>query len=180
MKEKLLRQAEREYSPGKRLSALLIEGVFFLGILPVALVYLSSLLDFRFDLPRFDYGAFNMVTGWVFIISGFLYACWAIYVQFTLGRGTPAPVMDTQELIIQKPYNYCRNPMALGTIVLYLGVAILLSSISAVTLVLGGAIFLLVYIKFLEEREMEIRFGEAYQEYRKQTPFIIPRLWQRK
>jgi protein-S-isoprenylcysteine O-methyltransferase Ste14 len=55
-----------------------------------------------------------------------------------------------------------------------------ISSISAVTLVLGGAIFLLVYIKFLEEREMEIRFGEAYQEYRKQTPFIIPRLWQRK
>jgi protein-S-isoprenylcysteine O-methyltransferase Ste14 len=180
MKEKFLKQAQREFSPGKRLIALLIEAVFFLGILPVTLVYLSSLLDIRFNLPRFDYGAVNMVTGWVFVVSGFLFACWAIYVQFTIGRGTPAPVMATQELIIQKPYNYCRNPMALGTIGLYLGVAILLSSISAVTLVLGGAILLLVYIKFLEEREMEMRFGEAYQEYRKQTPFIIPRLWQSK
>ena len=39
MKERLLKQAKREYSPGKRIIALLIEGTFFVGILPVALVY---------------------------------------------------------------------------------------------------------------------------------------------
>ncbi len=114
------------------------------------------------------------------MVVGFLFACWAIYVQFTIGRRTPAPVMATQELIIQKPYNYCRNPMALGTIVLYLGTAVLIGSISAVALVIIGAILLLLYIKFLEEKEMELRFGKAYQEYRQQTPFVIPRLWQRK
>jgi protein-S-isoprenylcysteine O-methyltransferase Ste14 len=88
--------------------------------------------------------------------------------------------MATQQLIVQKPYNYCRNPMALGAIVLYLGVAILIGSISAVVLVLIWAVLLLVYIKFLEEKEMELRFGEAYREYRKQTPLFIPRLRQRK
>lgn len=180
MKEKFLKQAQREYSPGKRLVALMIEGILFLGVLPVALVYLSSLLDHQFELPRLAYGAVNVVIGCVLIVAGILFAMWSIYVQFTIGRGTPAPVMATQKLIIQKPYNYCRNPMALGTIVLYLGVAALIGSISAVALVLIWAILLLVYIKFLEEKEMEMRFGEAYQEYRKQTPFIIPRLWQRK
>lgn len=179
MREKFLEQAEREYSPGKRLIALLIEGILFLGILPVTLVCLSSLLDNRFDLPRFDYGAINVVSGWLLVVSGFLFACWAIYVQFTTGRGTPAPVMATQELIIEKPYSYCRNPMALGTIVLYFGVAVLLGSISTVALVLIGAALLLVYIKFVEEKEMELRFGEAYQEYIKRVPFIIPRLRQR-
>jgi protein-S-isoprenylcysteine O-methyltransferase Ste14 len=63
----------------------------------------------------------------------------------------------------------------IGAIVAFLGVAILIGSISAVVLVLIGTVLLLVYIKFLEEKEMELRFGEAYQEYRKQTPFIIPR-----
>ena len=84
--------------------------------------------------------------------------------------------MATQQLIIQKPYDYCRNPMALGAIVLYIGVAILIGSISAVVLVLAFAALLLVYIKLLEQKEMELPFGEAYREYRRRTPFIIPRL----
>ena len=88
--------------------------------------------------------------------------------------------MATQQLLIQKPYSYCRNPMALGAILMYLGVASLIGSISAVGLVLLGATVLLTYIKVLEEKEMELRFGDAYREYRKQTPFIIPRFRIRK
>jgi len=87
--------------------------------------------------------------------------------------------MATQQLIIQKPYSYCRNPMALGAIVAYLGIAILIGSISAAVFVVSFAVLLLIYIKLLEEKEMELRFGEAYQEYRKITPFIIPRLWRK-
>ena len=180
MKEKFLKQAKHEYSPRERITALMVEGIFFLGILPGALVYFSSLLDRRFELPPFAFGIINLVLGCGFVVAGILLAWWSIYVQFTIGRGTPAPIMATQQLIIQKPYNYCRNPMALGTIVAGLGVAILIGSISAVVLVLTLTVLLLVYIKSLEEKEMELRFGEAYREYRKQTPFIIPHFRKRK
>ena len=180
MKEKLLEQAKREYSPGKRIIALIIEGIFFLGILPAALIYFSSLLDLQFKLPHLAFGVINIVLGCGFVAAGFSLGWWAAYVQFTVGRGTPVPVMATQQLIIQKPYSYCRNPMALGAIVAYLGIAILIGSISAAAVVLALAVLLLIYIKFLEEKEMELRFGEAYLEYRKQTPFIVPRLRQRK
>lgn len=179
MKDKLLKQAEREYNPKQRVVALLVEGVFFLGVLPIVIVRLSSTLDWWFHLPSFADGSINTVVGGVLMIGGFLFALWAIYVQFTIGKGTPVPLMATQKLIIQKPYNYCRNPMTLGTIVLYLGFAILLGSLSAVGLVLLGTTFLLVYIKFIEEKEMEWRFGKEYREYRRQTPFLIPRLWHR-
>lgn len=175
MKEKFLKQAKHEYSPGERIMALMIEGIFLLGILPGALVYFSPRLDDRFAFPPFAFGVISIVLGCGFVVAGILFAWWAIYVQFTIGRGTPVPVMATQQLIIQKPYNYCRNPMALGAIAVYLGVAILTGSISAVVIVLTFAILLLVYIKFLEEKEMELRFGEAYRKYREQTPFIIPR-----
>ncbi len=180
MKEKFLKQAKHEYSPGKRIKALMIEGVFFLGILPGALVYFSPLLDRQFALPSLALGVINIVLGCGFVVEGALLGWWAVYVQFTIGRGTPVPLMATQQLIIQKPYSYCRNPMALGAIVAYLGIAILIGSISAVVLVLTLAVLLLTYIKFLEEKEMELRFGEAYREYRKQIPFIIPRFRQRK
>ncbi len=176
MKERFLKQAGREYSPEKRALALMIAGIFFLGLLPGALVYLALLLDDQFELPYLALGLINIILGCGFIVMGIRLAWWTIYVQFTIGRGTPVPVMATQQLIIQKPYNYCRNPMALGAIVAYLGVAILIGSISAIVLVLIGAALLLTYIKLLEEKEMELRFGAAYQAYRKQTPFIIPRL----
>jgi protein-S-isoprenylcysteine O-methyltransferase Ste14 len=180
MKDKLLKQAKHEYSPGERIRALMIEGIFFMFILPASLYYFSRLLDRQLNLPSLTFGGFNIFTGSVLMVAGLLFAWWSIYVQFTIGRGTPVPIMATQELIIQKPYNYCRNPMALGTIVAGLGLAILLGSYSAVVIVLTLAVILLSYIKFLEEKEMELRFGEAYREYRKQTPFIIPRLWKRK
>ncbi len=81
------------------------------------------------------------------------------------------PLMATQKLIVQPPYSYCRNPMALGAIVMYLGAAILFGSIGAVALVMLGTALLLTYIKRVEEKEMEIRFGQQYLEYKQRTPF---------
>jgi protein-S-isoprenylcysteine O-methyltransferase Ste14 len=109
------------------------------------------------------------------ILPSWLFGMWSIYSQFTIGRGTPVPLMATQKLIIQPPYAYCRNPMALGGIGMYLGAAILFRSIGAVILVLLFASGLLIYIKRVEEKEMEIRFGQDYLAYKQQTPFLIPR-----
>jgi protein-S-isoprenylcysteine O-methyltransferase Ste14 len=122
-----------------------------------------------------SYEPFNLIFGVVFILLGWLFAIWSIYAQFTVGRGTPVPLMATQKLVIQPPYSYCRNPMALGAIVLYLGVAIRIGSLGALILVLLGAIALLTYIKRIEEKEMEIRFGQDYLDYKDRTPFLIPR-----
>lgn len=85
------------------------------------------------------------------------------------------PLMATQKLIIQPPYTYCRNPMALGAIGVYLGVAILFRSMGAAILVLFVASWLLIYIKRVEEREMQIRFGQEYLAYKRRTSFLIPR-----
>jgi protein-S-isoprenylcysteine O-methyltransferase Ste14 len=175
MKEKFLKQAKQEHDPRERVIALIIEGIFFLGVLPGALVYFSPLLDSKLSLSPLTPGYISTIFGCVLVVTGIMLAWWAIYIQFTIGRGTPVPIMATQRLIIQKPYSYCRNPMALGAIGLYLGVAILRGSISATGLVLTFTALLLSYIKLLEEKEMELRFGKAYLEYRKQTPFIIPR-----
>ena len=175
MKDKFLKQAEREYRPGIRGIGLIIEGIVFLGLLPGTLVYFSPRLDYLLKLPHITSSLINVVLGCGIIIMGILFAWWAIYVQFTIGRGTPVPLMATQQLIVTKPYNYCRNPMALGSIMAYLGVALLIISISALVLVLAWTVLLLTYIKLLEEKEMELRFGQAYQKYRKQTSFILPR-----
>jgi protein-S-isoprenylcysteine O-methyltransferase Ste14 len=66
--------------------------------------------------------------------------------------------------------------MALGTLVFYFGIAALTSSFTAVLAVLLFAVLLIAYLKFVEERELTLRFGDGYERCRRSTPFIIPRL----
>jgi hypothetical protein len=80
MKEKFLKQAAREYSPGKRTIGLMIKGLFFLVVLPGALVYFSTRLDQRFGLPHLEFGILNLILGCILIGSGLLLEWWANYV----------------------------------------------------------------------------------------------------
>ena len=176
MKDKLLAQTKHEYSPRQRSLALVIEAVFFLGIFPFVLIELGASFDRWSQWSVAPSEPIHFLLGGLFVLAGWLFAIWAIYAQFTLGRGTPVPLMATQKLIVQPPYTYCRNPMALGAIVMYFGVAVLFGSFGAAVLVLPGAIALLTYIKRIEEKEMELRFGQEYLAYKQRTPFLIPRL----
>ncbi len=175
MRERLLKQASHEYSSKQRAALLAAAGVVFLVILPWALIRLGRWLDRGLDWPALRYPPVNAILGGLLVLAGWLLGVWSNYRQFTLGRGTPVPVMATQELIVCPPYSYCRNPMALGTIVAYGGVSVIAGSPGAALLVLLGAAGLLTYIKVVEEREMVARFGEAYLAYRRRVPFIIPR-----
>ena len=175
MRERLLKQASHEYSPKQRAALLAAAGALFLVILPWALIRLGGRLDHALGWPALLHSPANAILGGLMILTGWPFALWSIYVQFTLGRGTPVPVMATQELIIRSPYSYCRNPMALGTIIAYGGVSVIARWPGAALLVLLGAAVLLTYINVVEEREMVARFGEEYLAYRRRVPFIIPR-----
>ena len=177
MMNNLLKQTRREHSEKQRLLALGFEAIVFLFVLPYALIRLGSILDqwlgFSAILPQ----PIRVILGGFLVLGSWLFAIWSIYVQFTIGRGTPVPLIATQKLIIQPPYAYCRNPMALGVIGMYLGFALLFGSVGALILVLLGAGCLLTYIKLFEEKEMELRFGQEYLAYRKRTQFLFPRFW---
>ncbi len=176
MREKLLAQARREYSPKQRFVALLFAAPFFLGLLPYILITLGRALDRRLRWSPRQYRPINLLLGGLFMAGGWLLGMWSVHAQFTLGRGTPVPLMATQKLVVQPPYTYCRNPMVLGTIVMYLGVAIAIGSPGAAVLVLLGTAALLTYVRRVEEKEMELRFGQEYLAYKQRTPFLIPRL----
>jgi protein-S-isoprenylcysteine O-methyltransferase Ste14 len=159
--------------------AVILGGVLFWLIIPFLIVVVSSCLDPRLPLPKFHFGFVNPFIGLVFMVVGWLFANWTVQVQFSLGKGTPIPLMATQKLIAEGPYAYCRNPMTLGTASFYLGFAIWLGSIAAVGLGLiypGG---ILIYIKLIEEKELEDRFGSEYLEYKQRTPFLIPSFWKK-
>ena len=168
--------ASREHPLGVRIAVLLLAAVLFLCLLPLAVVGGGSSLDRQFGLSRLDLGAANYILGGVLGVMGLFFGFWSIGDQVTRGRGTPLPMMPTQELLTGGPFRYCRNPMTVGTILAYSGLGIAAGTISGVGLVLCLGATLILYIKGIEEKELAERFGDAYLAYKRDVPFIIPRL----
>ena len=132
------------------------------------------ILDRRLGLPTFLTPVIRAALGGSLITLGIIFLFWSIRAQREIGKGTPMPLMATQKLVVQKPYLYCRNPIFFGLINLFFGISILLDSISSLLMVLIFSVIILLYTKFVEEKELEKRFGDEYLSYKKGTPFFIP------
>ncbi len=172
--------AQGEHSEARRIAITLLVGPVFLGLLPFLVAGVGPRLDRRLGLPSLRIGRVNRLVGGLLMVLGFSLGFWSVFTQLTRGRGTPLPVMPTQELLTEGPFRYCRNPMTLGTILAYLGIGVGAGTIAGTVLVLGLSGSLLVYLKRLEEGELAERFGEAYLAYEREVPFIIPRLPKRR
>jgi len=156
--------------------ATLLAGVIFVILLPWVIMWVGPSWDRKLGLPRMDLGGLSYILGGLLVVAGLSFAWWSIYVQLTRGRGTPLPILPTHELLTRGPFRYCRNPMTLGFILLYLGLGVIVGSFAGIGFVIAFGALLMLYLKRIEERELAERFGEAYLRYKREVPFIIPRL----
>jgi protein-S-isoprenylcysteine O-methyltransferase Ste14 len=168
--------SQRKSSPGQQVATLALAGALIVIVLPLGVAFLAAWLDASLGLANFAAAPLTPALGAVCVVGGLALALWAIQVQLTIGEGTPVPTAPTQRLIDQPPFAYCRNPMALGTIIAYTGFAILLGSWTALGIVAFLSGLLIAYIKLIEEKELAMRFGASYLAYKQATPFMIPRL----
>jgi len=92
------------------------------------------------------------------------------------GLGAPFAIALTEKLAVDWLYAWTRNPMVLATLAFLLALGIwfqsLLFILWALILVTPA---LLVFVQVYEERELEIRFGASYLEYKAKTPMLFPR-----
>lgn len=176
MFEKLIRylvtRAGREYSAGYRVVATVLGASLFLAGWP-ALVWACGV----WGEDVFTRGVVVFLTSFLFFVTGIPWVIWAVLWQLSKGKGTPVPVVPTQELLTSGPYQFCRNPMMLGFFLYLSGWAALFNRTGswAATFVLTA--LLTLEIKLIEEKELEQRFGDAYREYKKKTSFFIPKFW---
>ena len=99
---------------------------------------------------------------------------WAIS-SFINARGSPFPANPPQKLITTELYARVRNPMLLGWFIMLFGIGILFSSIFLVFIFTPLFIlFNILYLKTIEEKEMEKKFGEKYISYKENVPMFIP------
>lgn len=91
------------------------------------------------------------------------------------GRGTPAPVAPTENLVVTGAYRYVRNPMYVAVVGAIVGQGLLLGR--PVLLVYGGVALatMAAFVRWYEEPTLAERFGAQYAAYRAAVPAWWPR-----
>jgi len=150
------------------------------GGIPFGLYLVSSNLDGYLPLrligaPTLRIGLSLLVVaiGIVFMVSSNLWL-------FFVGKGGPADGFGmqisprSQHLVTSGPYRYTRNPMMFGAISLYTGLALFFNSVICLALVAILSVGASVYLKRVEERRLLRDFGDAYEQYRRKVPMLVP------
>jgi protein-S-isoprenylcysteine O-methyltransferase Ste14 len=92
------------------------------------------------------------------------------------GFGAPFAIVLSKRLADRWMYRWTRNPMVLCTLATLLSAGVYLQSLFfvlwVILLVTPAWIY---YLKAFEERELEIRFGVSYLNYKAKTSFLMPR-----
>lgn len=122
------------------------------------------------------YSAF-LILGIIFLTIGIYFTVVSSKALRDLGKGAAAFKL-TRQLVEHNIYNKVRNPMSLGYYLSCLGISMIAGS----TFLTLGTLFLLIpthafNLKYFEEVELEIRYGESYKQYKQNVPFIIPKFF---
>ena len=124
------------------------------------------------DLPH----VLAQVAGLILVVVGGLLFVASLSRFAAEGRGTLAPWDPPRRLVVRGPYQYVRNPMISGVVLLLFGEALVLLSrphLRWAIIVLGVNA---LYIPLLEEPGLRRRFGQDYGDYCRHVPRLVPRL----
>ena len=112
----------------------------------------------------------------VLLIGAGVAALLSAFVRFVReGRGTPAPVAPTQDLVVGGLYRYVRNPMYLAVIAIIAGQALLLGRPRLLAYNAGVLAMVSAFVHWYEEPILRRRFGGQYEAYRRAVPGWVPR-----
>jgi protein-S-isoprenylcysteine O-methyltransferase Ste14 len=131
--------------------------------------------DELFGIPSLPVRSIWIATGVVLMSVGLVFMLSSNRFLIKKGKGTAAFLL-TEQLVTDGLYGRTRNPMSLGFYAVCVGLGMIAGSLT-VTL---GALFIilpvhLINLKYFEERELELRYGYSYVDYKQRVPFLIPR-----
>ena len=109
-----------------------------------------------------------LIAGLIAIPSGY------VWIRGTMDAGEETMLVKKDHTLYSGFYEKIRHPQAVGELPFWWVIASLLHS---PFLVLYSFVWAPVFVAMCvaEEKDLEIRYGEAYAEYRKRTGFFIPK-----
>lgn len=118
------------------------------------------------------------VAGWLLAIASFAIRRSAIR---ALGRfwSLHVEIRASHQLVKDGPFQWVRHPVYTSMIFELLSFALILQSAYTSVAVLLVFVPTLVWRILTEEQALIAKFGEAYEDYRRTTPSLVPAPWKR-
>jgi len=133
-------------------------------------------MDRSLGFPKFISKPYSTAISVPLLFMGTSLWLWCAW-RFFKAKGTPVPINPPPKLITDGPYAHTRNPMMTGVFMMLSGIGILSGSVSLTFIMTPLFVFIsILEFKYIEEPELEKRFGKEYSEYRDKTPLIIPKI----
>jgi protein-S-isoprenylcysteine O-methyltransferase Ste14 len=120
--------------------------------------------------------AWLAAVGWLLIGLGVAVLLDAFGRFVAEGLGTPAPVAPTEKLVVGGLYRYVRNPMYLAVASVIVGQAAVLGRAALVLYAAAFSATVWSFVRWYEEPALLRKYGEAYEEYRREVPGWWPRM----
>ncbi len=151
---------------------LLLNVAFYWGLVPSLLTAAGVRLD-RLTGTSPVPPWIGLPLGAVLIGAGALGALWSTVALYLRGGGFPIALMPPKRLVRAGPYAISRHPLYLSFAVYLLGWGLVARSPIAVAIAPIVTLVLGLYALFHEERVLGRRFGEEYEGYRRDVPFLL-------
>lgn len=135
----------------------------------IALTLLGGAIALHYLTPEREWLHFSQpIPGALVAALGFIVMMWG-WGLFQKTDTALLPTAKSTTFVIQGPFRWTRNPMYLGMVLILLGTAILLGTLSA--FLAPVAFFMAINQVFIpyEEEDMEATFGEDYLNYKKRV-----------
>jgi len=130
--------------------------------------------DELLNIPSMPFLTISKAVGVVMMLIGIGLAILAPISLLESGEGLPLFVL-TKKVVTKEIYKRTRNPMMLGFFLTVVGIGLLVgSSFFTLWSLIAFIPAIIFWLKFFEERELEMRFGQSYREYKQRVPFLIP------
>ena len=159
--------------------AVAVYALIFVAV-PILTYIVGRFLDKTFLLPEFPPFPVNLAVGSGVFAFGLAIGIRSTRLLYLKGRGLPWGEVKRKAqstiLVTTGIYACCRNPMTFGYSLLPCGMGIMFRS-PAMTFLIPAIIFvvMIIWLKLWEEPRLERRFGQVYKDYKRQTPFLVPR-----
>ena len=113
-------------------------------------------------------GVWRNPVGWALTLFFIAWNGWSLWL-FRRHRTGLLPGQPTNSIIEEGPFRISRNPLYVGLLALYLGLALLAPTVWGLAL-FPAAVLLLLWGSILpEERYLHERFGAPYDDYRRRV-----------
>lgn len=169
-KERIAREASLPWNLAKTLVQAAVFWTIFLLFIPWSLLR----LQYSLRIPPVPCSACGII-GTLSFIFGSALALYSDYFMARYGQGTPFPFDTSRQLIVNGPYRYVRNPMAISGLMQLVGIGLSFGSVLVLLYVAVGFFVWNHFIRPWEEANLADRFGDEYARYRRSVRCWIPK-----